>query len=392
MPWLVLRQRGGNAEQTLLLDYITPLTWISLFRSIRSRHWLAAAAVVGTVALQTLALLSTGLLTSRTRIYTETLSNGTSITKFDPISYKGGIERGFNAQYATQNQKSWQLYFETTKYNMPFPRGTTDHHVYQQFDHTSIGNNTSAALVDVFSPDLMCEAAEVVDISQGSTYSITDTWTVSSQGCSGIKISPSSTQFSQDTESMVFAVAANCTDQMPGDDASRLTFLAGSFGLQNVMHTTTGSYIPPPSSSYSNYTAVICRPVYSVQKALVSFNSSTVSDSVPAITFNSSSRPSQIPTLSAWDVARPMSYTFCSTHSTDDEKYWSPASIQHADNATLTFTDVLQAVYIHDLSKANTTMLGSVASTFFRSWATQMAGLYLAVPANERISYFLVGN
>lgn len=47
MPWEELRTGPSSADKTLLLDYISPLLPVSLWRAIGNRHWAVVMSIAG---------------------------------------------------------------------------------------------------------------------------------------------------------------------------------------------------------------------------------------------------------------------------------------------------------------------------------------------------------
>lgn len=372
MPWVSMQQGFQTADKSLLLDYITPLNVATIFRSGQSSHWLTTAAVAGTLSLQILTLLSTTLFVLNSTTRSETLPNKTIITTFDARNYKSATNLTAQSSYSMQNAKPWDMYLATAGYKVPYPNGTTERYVYQQFDHSVSGNKTVAASVDVFSADLLCEPARVVDMNSRlvvapPTRGTFISWVISSQGCHNITFAPYN-QIQIEAQDLVFAVSGSCKNQVSGDDSMRLALLAGSF-------SSAEQSISP--SGFDNYTALICRPSYEIKKAVVSFRSSATDDSVPEIVFTSSDFH-HLDDLTAWDIASPIPYTFCSTYYTSGY-----CSSSDTANATMSFINMLNTTSPQELASGfqNLTTLTEATSSFFRSWTAQMAGMCLAISA-----------
>lgn len=62
MPWAILHNGPTSAENTLLLNYIEPAQPVSLYRSINNGHYPVTLAIVGSLLIQLLTVISTGLL------------------------------------------------------------------------------------------------------------------------------------------------------------------------------------------------------------------------------------------------------------------------------------------------------------------------------------------
>lgn len=61
MPWDILRREPSPASQTLLLDYVSELQIVTLWRSIRSGHLIVALCTLSSILLKISTILSTGL-------------------------------------------------------------------------------------------------------------------------------------------------------------------------------------------------------------------------------------------------------------------------------------------------------------------------------------------
>jgi thiosulfate reductase cytochrome b subunit len=57
----MISENQGTMHEALFVDYITPLSIISLYKAMRARHFLVAMVVLATLAVQFVAILSTGL-------------------------------------------------------------------------------------------------------------------------------------------------------------------------------------------------------------------------------------------------------------------------------------------------------------------------------------------
>ncbi|KAJ8132865.1 hypothetical protein O1611_g763 [Lasiodiplodia mahajangana] len=63
-PWKEMKHHTLGASQNLLLDYVSPLQFITLYKSLRNRHWLTALGVLTFAILKLAMLFSTALLIS----------------------------------------------------------------------------------------------------------------------------------------------------------------------------------------------------------------------------------------------------------------------------------------------------------------------------------------
>jgi hypothetical protein len=64
-PWIELARGPQPASKNLLLDYISSNPVLAFIRSIKNRHWPVTAALLGSILLKIVIVLSTGLFVPR---------------------------------------------------------------------------------------------------------------------------------------------------------------------------------------------------------------------------------------------------------------------------------------------------------------------------------------
>ncbi|KAL1651426.1 hypothetical protein SLS58_000766 [Diplodia intermedia] len=143
---------------SLLLDYIDPMNIVSLFSSLRNRHWIVHSALAGTFLIQVITVLSSGLfISAQTTIRTED-AGLTAWTVFSgSVPDTAGSEPASNA-------------YAILASNLSYPNGTRDQYAFQWFNSSSKGFLNMTASVDVFSADLSCELANVTNLKIGQAY------------------------------------------------------------------------------------------------------------------------------------------------------------------------------------------------------------------------------
>lgn len=62
MPWAILQKGPTSAADALLLNYIEPPQPVSLYASIRKGHYPVTLSIAGSLLIQLLTVISTGLL------------------------------------------------------------------------------------------------------------------------------------------------------------------------------------------------------------------------------------------------------------------------------------------------------------------------------------------
>lgn len=83
MPWKVLRKGPKPAKDTILLDYVSQWNVIALFKSIAARHAAVTLAILCSLLIKGLIVLSTGLLALQTTATNQPVRL-TPTNRFDP--------------------------------------------------------------------------------------------------------------------------------------------------------------------------------------------------------------------------------------------------------------------------------------------------------------------
>ncbi|KAH7110092.1 hypothetical protein B0J11DRAFT_207980 [Dendryphion nanum] len=151
-PWRAMAKRPTSAAGSLLLDYISPLQIVTLYKSLKNRDFEVWLAVAVSFCLNLLIILSNGIFTveqQTIRAINATFSLRTSLnTNFDT-----------NATWGSGSGLSTA--FAISKYGLQYPRGTSKDFVYQAVDTSRLLPGTSAELVvDAFRPEIVCESAK----------------------------------------------------------------------------------------------------------------------------------------------------------------------------------------------------------------------------------------
>ncbi|KAF6811528.1 hypothetical protein CSOJ01_05661 [Colletotrichum sojae] len=147
MPWLAMANGPAEAEEGFLLDYITPFTIVSLYRSAQKKHFLVTLSILSTLTLRLLVIVSTGLLSVSREIFTREVN----VTTTDAFNMTGSVNR-----FAIDNGLTlWGM----SQSQIPLPPGTTNELLSQSFvlpDQGAIqapGDTLSASVV-VFETEL----------------------------------------------------------------------------------------------------------------------------------------------------------------------------------------------------------------------------------------------
>ena len=118
--------RPATSKETVFLDYIDPMNIISLWRSVKSRHWPVALTIIGGLLLKLSVVFSSGLFVLDI-IHVEKPSRGL-VASYDFDVSKFDINSNDGAPYST--------WYATQKFNLNYPVGTIPTQAYQPFNLT----------------------------------------------------------------------------------------------------------------------------------------------------------------------------------------------------------------------------------------------------------------
>ena len=135
MPWAILHNGPTSAASTLLLNYIEPAQPISLYISIKNGHYPVTFAIVGSLLIQLLTVISTGLLMLKVeRIHrygvgiqtTETFGLSSTNVSFggSPVLSAIALNSGESRAYAIE--KLEHELSSVVQGNLSYPLGTSD--------------------------------------------------------------------------------------------------------------------------------------------------------------------------------------------------------------------------------------------------------------------------
>ena len=174
-PWQELRKGPTKADNSVLLDYVSPMFVTSLITATRRRHYPVAASVAGFIMLKAIILLSTALLvltpTKSERIGPVALTTNFDADRCVPQSWydDGDVYLGFindGSQFDTKTYDVSSLpaftYAGIQDGRLSSPKDTQDGLTFQSFKLLSNQSVRSvAANVSVLKPRITCETAEI---------------------------------------------------------------------------------------------------------------------------------------------------------------------------------------------------------------------------------------
>ena len=329
-PYFQLAKGQSPAVRSMLVDYVSTPLPISLWRSIRNRHFLVTLAITSGILLRVLIIVSTGLLSLGQVEITQAAS-------------KIRVLDGVRDYLASTSNLAPQILQGTTAYKLPYPWGTTEQLAFQRFQPVDNANSSaSSAKVETFRAWLECEDASlnIYDWHFRSWYganeppgtSLPTVWqnaTISSPTCTigtithdedlinaPIKPWPPGTfelgefvQPVQKTQGFALFYSIQCRNQA-GPESRRLFWLVAEVDTSPPFDKSPANATLSQGFNASSQVVVLrsnqkfCRPQYAFEEARVSLNTSTRVD--PTIIRNPGAEQRQSQHLDPYDLVNSM--------------------------------------------------------------------------------------
>ncbi|KAI9927421.1 hypothetical protein MW887_003034 [Aspergillus wentii] len=278
-----MRQRLRPASQSLLLDYITPWNVISMFRSMKQKHWAVALSVLGSLLITLLTVFSTGLFMLESVRLENIPTTLKASAQFSSSGYDSKMVDGVPVLSVAGIRQ----------FNLSYPTGTTDKYAFSPFNAPSTSTGTNKVItgrVNLFSADLECEQGKLTNYtaynvtggSSGGPISIIPTanLTLSSPSCDTDPIQTTIFAVPDQNSTAADVFFEKCTGN--GQTGSRLIFVSARMLRAGSYHSISPG-------------AFFCKPTYTISKGLVSLfaNNQSVTRLVPLR--NETSRRDAIP-------------------------------------------------------------------------------------------------
>lgn len=281
-PWREMISTHSIPQRSLLLDYISPMQVVGLYKSLRQRHYPVVLSVAGFIVLKLVILVSTTLfvpkqtlhLEARPIQYTASFNASTLWSKVQNRNTTTDIVH-YHPEYVylPTNSTTDMLNFTTDMLwgylnqlngQASDPTRVKDNMILQSFTSPVSKDNITSitAAIDVFTPSVTCEAAEVGlrsgNISDEIYLTIdTDTCSIGHDGKFSLYSAiPGNNNDNEST--LVYGVKfVNCFETI-GD--SRFIIAALDANI-------TTSFNIPVSTSLIRTSAVVCKMDFSIGKA-----------------------------------------------------------------------------------------------------------------------------
>lgn len=162
-PWKELKTGPLGPEKTVLLDYISPILPVNLWKATRFRHAPVLVAIYAGIILRIVTVASTGLLSPvKTPMPFQNITLE-ALTTFNTDNYDLGVGMSDSLRESAINYKAYALIAD----NLPFPDGIQPSLAFQRFglpDNSTANRTLSSvrATVEAFKPIIQCEEASMV--------------------------------------------------------------------------------------------------------------------------------------------------------------------------------------------------------------------------------------
>ncbi|EON69758.1 hypothetical protein W97_09021 [Coniosporium apollinis CBS 100218] len=387
MPWALMAREQQTAENSLMLDYVSPWILSSLYQSIRASHFPVAVAVTGTVLIKIMTILSTGLLTLAVA---PIHNNGTALIALDkfrnnPFNISSVVSAPVAAVWAA------------SVYNTTLPFGTTRDFAFQSFKTTNPSNSTITGEVDVMSADLDCETADQILVKDNGPYQGADI-EISSLSCFNISLHPYISK-SQNNSQIFSSFSEQTCHEVPSSTSKRRLLFA--IGQLEYLDISIDNDTSPEEYKWvlSQQKALVCKPSYVAERAAVRYNPQGLAQGfLPDVSVIRSRPPSIAPRLDPWAITEGFlqSLNFAGNEFLGSPVGWDRDwAILHFMNATmpdLSFNwtdDGLNDGLSEGASPNNDiTVVGPALRQYYRTVAAQVIKAYMMVPANEPFQGF----
>ncbi|EXJ53817.1 hypothetical protein A1O7_09153 [Cladophialophora yegresii CBS 114405] len=293
-PWTTLRRENAQADDSVSLDYVSPLQVLSLWSSFKNGHYVVSITVLSFLLLKLITLASTGLFFTDQRVLTASDVAFTTTTDFDGSAFNATSYLGVaNPSYF------YTAYADMVK-GLADIEGTQGHLVYQVISPPPSAvslNATMTAIVDVFVPSFNCGKAVVsanLQPANSTDQDPEDTLNLHSPAC---ELLAGALPIYALNPALYECPKRQLSGLMQRVDCSgrNSTTLSGNWQLltmTDMRYEQTVAKAPEDtldgdfeastwSTSIANITAIVCRPSYAIVRQSLTYD---LSESPPTIT------------------------------------------------------------------------------------------------------------
>ncbi|TQV91943.1 hypothetical protein IF1G_09528 [Cordyceps javanica] len=291
-PWSEMAKFPAAAERSILVDYITPVLPLALYRALNNRHWAVVMSSLVYMLLVGTMLFSTGLFMLEDAVVSETRHDFKLKSKFELAS-------------GADSNNIWnvgpgaaQLYNAINFQGLRYPPGTAEDAIIPQLQipQHNLGNTNFSVPVDAMTFDLDCERLPITNATKKTIpwksmlaeYFVTD---VNATDCTvnGVTLAGGPDHYryndknaTQNYQAQFEVYPCNtgwdftkAQTKAADDKAAKVSDpLAGHRIFLSVTDIEISPYdnsLNAPSYMYiKNITALLCKPTYSIKPAVAS--------------------------------------------------------------------------------------------------------------------------
>ena len=163
-PWDELNKHDALASKSLLLDYLSPIQLVSLWRACKNRHVAVVASILGFTVLKLLTIASTDLFVVIPTHIASTNTTLAAATTFNSSTYRSQSSAVNADGIANLDPSVAYLVYGILHQGMAYPAGTKKGVAYETFGFPVDNQHMNAsvsAVVNAFYPTSVCEPVRV---------------------------------------------------------------------------------------------------------------------------------------------------------------------------------------------------------------------------------------
>lgn len=406
----------AEANGSILLDYLSPLLFISFLTALKRRHFLVTFTIIGFVLIKVLIILSTGLLVL------QNIWMGPVNVKLQTSGKFDG--NGYQALHVDASPALATLAIE--HYGMDYPMFSSAQYAIQPFEIPAIWSGSSSAelktIVPYFAADLDCEEAvfdqsEQIQVvcppmeSSAPDILCTLKLSVSTPTCNST--TPPIVTTLEGTEDGVFSGYSGtlqrvmCSQNIEVDSCGRPHSLTEASDIaeltRSLIHLTYVEYNTLENKTQLLYsTILLCRPVYETGEAEVRMNRTTTPSKGMNVRPIPGTQHQRLDHLAQADLATSV---ILSTSYLDGfpPSVFDLSSVPKGTQGSIATSQLGQFDAFFNLvlgldsqrplqSLSDAQVLLNRSRTIYRSVTAQGASLYFSSPANEIMEATYIGS
>lgn len=165
-PWKELKKGPTSPERTLLLDYVSPILPVNLWKAARLKHTTVLISICSGLVLRVVTVASTGLLSP---VSLSMPFQNVMLEALTTFNVSDDMLFGSDSDSLAESAIDYEAYALIAN-DLPFPDGIQQDLAFQRFrlPDNSTANKTLSTVrgtVQVFKPLIQCEAANVVPLN-----------------------------------------------------------------------------------------------------------------------------------------------------------------------------------------------------------------------------------